>query len=92
MARLNDEEVEAALRSLEGWTRDDETISKRFKRADFLGSVELVNMIAPVAEEMNRHPDLAISSDTVTVSLTPRSEGGLTRSDFELAARIDALG
>ena len=48
------------------------------------------SMLAP-AEEMNHHPDLAISWDKVTVTISTHSEGGLTAADFELAGRIDAL-
>ena len=55
------------------------------------GSVDLVNRILPVAEEMNHHPDLAISWATVTITITTHSEGGLTDNDFELAAKIDEL-
>jgi 4a-hydroxytetrahydrobiopterin dehydratase len=91
MARLGEEEIEAALESLDGWTRDAEAITKPFERGDFMGSVGLVDAIAPVAEEMGHHPDLAISWDTVTVTITTHSEGGLTRADFELARRIDGL-
>ena len=50
-----------------------------------------MNRITPPAEEMNHHPDLAISWNKVTVSLSTHSQGGLTESDFELAARIDPL-
>jgi len=46
-------------------------------------------MAAPTDEEVN--PDLAISWNKVTVTLSTHSEGGLTDNDFELAARIDAL-
>ena len=44
-----------------------------------------------MAEDMGHHPDLAISWDTVTVTLSTHSEGGLTDSDFELAGKIDGL-
>jgi 4a-hydroxytetrahydrobiopterin dehydratase len=40
---------------------------------------------------MGHHPDLEISWDEVTVTLTTHSAGGLTANDFELARRIDAL-
>jgi 4a-hydroxytetrahydrobiopterin dehydratase len=92
MALLSDEEIEARLAELDGWERDGDAITKRFKGDDFMSSVELVNRIAPVAEEMNHHPDLAISWNEVTVTITTHSEGGLTANDFELAGRIDALG
>ena len=51
-----------------------------------------MNRLTQIAEKLNHHPDLQISWNTVTVSITTHSEGGLTESDFELAGRIDALG
>ncbi|MGN6202597.1 MAG: 4a-hydroxytetrahydrobiopterin dehydratase [Solirubrobacterales bacterium] len=91
MALLGDSEVEERLARLDGWTRAGEAIEKSFKRADFVGSVEFVGSLVEPAEQMNHHPDLAISWDTVTVTISTHSEGGLTAADFELAAKIDAL-
>ena len=91
MPRLSDDQIEERLSGLDGWKREGDAIERDFKLEDFKGSVELVNRLLPVAEEMNHHPDLAISWDTVTVTVTTHSEGGLTENDFELARRIDAL-
>jgi 4a-hydroxytetrahydrobiopterin dehydratase len=91
MAPLRDSEIEARLAEHPGWSRDGGAIVKSFKRGDFVGSVNFVNALAGPAEEMNHHPDLAVSWDEVTVSLSTHSEGGLTTADFELAAKIDAL-
>jgi 4a-hydroxytetrahydrobiopterin dehydratase len=91
MAVLSDSEVEARLAEHPGWERDGTAIRKSFKRADFVGSVNFVNSLAGPAEEMSHHPDLAISWDTVTVSLSTHSDGGVTAADFALAAKIDAL-
>jgi 4a-hydroxytetrahydrobiopterin dehydratase len=90
MARLSDPEIEEALGRCDGWRREGEAIVKEFDRNDFAGSVDFVNAIAPGAEEMNHHPDLAISWSTVSVTITTHSEGGLTSNDFELARKIDA--
>jgi 4a-hydroxytetrahydrobiopterin dehydratase len=91
MPLLSSEEVEGRLGELSGWEKEGEAIKKAFKRGDFKGSVDFVNQLTPVAEEMNHHPDLEISWETVTVTITTHSEGGLTENDFELASRIDAL-
>jgi 4a-hydroxytetrahydrobiopterin dehydratase len=91
MARLNDEEIEERLADLDGWERDGEAIRRRFKLDDFKGSVDFVNRLTPEAEEMNHHPDLAISWNEVTVTISTHSEGGLTANDFELARRIASL-
>lgn len=92
MALLSDVEIEDKLAALPGWERKGDAIEKSFKREDFVGSVRFVDALAAPAEEMNHHPDLAISWDTVTVTISTHSEGGLTANDFELAGRIDALG
>jgi 4a-hydroxytetrahydrobiopterin dehydratase len=91
MALLSDSEIEGRLAALDGWKRAEEAIEKEFKRGDFVGAVAFVDSLVAPAEEMNHHPDLAISWETVTVTLSTHSEGGLTANDFELAARIDAL-
>jgi 4a-hydroxytetrahydrobiopterin dehydratase len=91
MARLNDEEIEDRLAEAEGWEREGEAIRQRFKFEDFQGSVDFVNRLTPEAEDMNHHPDLGISWNEVTVTISTHSEGGLTANDFELARRIEQV-
>ncbi|HEY1275822.1 MAG TPA: 4a-hydroxytetrahydrobiopterin dehydratase [Thermoleophilaceae bacterium] len=91
MALLSDEEITQRLDGLDGWERAGDTIRKQFKLDDFKGSVDFVNRLTPEAEGMNHHPDLEISWNTVTVTISTHSEGGLTQNDFELAGRIDAV-
>jgi len=91
MAKLSDSEVEGRLSEHPGWERSGAAIRKSFKRGDFVGSVNFVDSLVGPAEEMGHHPDLEISWDTVTVSLSTHSEGGVTAADFALAAKIDAL-
>jgi 4a-hydroxytetrahydrobiopterin dehydratase len=91
MALLGNEEIDARLAELGGWERRGEAIVKAFERGDFVGSVKFVDALVAPAEEMGHHPDLEISWDTVTVTISTHSEGGLTAADFELAQKIDAL-
>lgn len=92
MALLENEEIEKRLGSLGGWNREGDAIRRQFELDDFMGSVRFVNALAEPAEEMNHHPDLEISWNKVTVSLSSHSEGGLTAADFDLAEKIDRLG
>jgi 4a-hydroxytetrahydrobiopterin dehydratase len=90
MPLLSDDEIRSRLERLEGWEREGDSLRKEFKFDDFVGSVDFVNRITPVAEEMGHHPDLSISWNKVTVSLSTHSEGGITENDFELAGKIDS--
>ena len=85
------DEVESRLAELDGWAQEGDAIVKAFDRGDFVGSVEFVKTLVEPAEEMNHHPDLAISWSEVRVSITNHAAGGLTAADFELAAKVDAL-
>jgi len=91
MVLLGDEEIAARLAEAEGWERSGAAIVKAFGRGDFVGSVKFVDALVEPAEALGHHPDVEISWDTVTVTISTHSEGGLTAADFELAAKIDAL-
>ncbi len=91
MALLNDAEIEERLAGLPGWERSGEAIARTFECGDFVGSSGFVESLVEPAEAMNHHPDLAISWDKVTVTISTHSEGGLTAADFELAGKVDAL-
>jgi 4a-hydroxytetrahydrobiopterin dehydratase len=91
MALLSDAEIEERLAGRPGWERDGEAIRKSFGCGDFVGSVRFVESLVNPAEAMNHHPDLEISWDRVTVTISTHSEGGLTVADFELAGKVDAL-
>jgi 4a-hydroxytetrahydrobiopterin dehydratase len=91
MALLDDGDIEEQLERVPQWTREGDAIKREFKFDDFPASVDFVNRITPPAEEMNHHPDIAISWNKVELTLSTHSEGGLTENDFELASRIDSL-
>ena len=92
MSVLSDEDVQTRLGELdEGWDKYGNSIRREFKFDDFSGSVDFVNRLTPVANEMNHHPDLFISWNLVRVSLLSHSEHGITEQDFELAKKLDDL-
>lgn len=91
MDLLNEEEINAALDSLPGWTRADDAITSTAELADFRAAVLYVGAVAYLAEEANHHPDILIEWNRVTLTLSTHSAGGLTRADMGLAGRISAL-
>jgi 4a-hydroxytetrahydrobiopterin dehydratase len=92
VATLSEEEVREALRRLPGWRSEGAAIAKEFTfDGGFMGSVGYVNRLAEAAEAADHHPDLTISWNTVTVSWSTHSQGGVTENDLRMAAEADRL-
>lgn len=92
MATLSEEEVRQALRQLPGWRSEGAAIVKEFTfNGGFMGSIDYVNRLAEAAEAVDHHPDLTISWETVTVSWSTHSQGGVTESDLRMATEADRL-
>ena len=89
---LTDEEIEAGIAGTD-WRRDGGAIVRDRQLEDFAAAMAFVNQVAEAAEEANHHPDILVHGwNRVRLTLSTHSEGGLTRSDLEMAKRIDALG
>ncbi|MFQ6013174.1 MAG: 4a-hydroxytetrahydrobiopterin dehydratase [Thermoplasmata archaeon] len=91
MGLLSDEEIEARLGELEGWTREDRFIQRTFKFPRFKKAIAFINRVADLAEEADHHPDLYNVWRSVTLKFTTHDAGGLTERDFNMAAKINAL-
>ncbi len=88
---LSDAEIQANLGKLNGWNLQGKEISKKFQFADFVHAMGFVNSVALIAERANHHPDIDIRWNTVTLTLSTHSAGGLTEKDFSFAKAIDGL-
>ncbi|MFQ5920047.1 MAG: 4a-hydroxytetrahydrobiopterin dehydratase [Thermoplasmata archaeon] len=91
MVLLSEEEIDARLGALEGWTREDRFIQRTFKFPAFLKAIEFINRVAELAEEADHHPDLYNVWRTVTLKFTTHDAGGLTERDFNMASKINVL-
>jgi 4a-hydroxytetrahydrobiopterin dehydratase len=91
MSVLPEAEIARRLAELPGWQRRGEAIEKRFDCGNFNGSLRFVNAVAQAANAQDHHPDIALSWNDVTMTLSSHDVGGLTERDFRLAATIDEL-
>jgi 4a-hydroxytetrahydrobiopterin dehydratase len=91
MAVLSNDEVDAALPTLDGWARDGDALKRSVKFPAFLDGIDAVRRVGEHAEREDHHPDIDIRWRTVTFVLSTHSEGGITRKDLELAAAIDQI-
>jgi len=91
MSLIPREDIPKRLEALPDWHHRGNAIEKRFDRGDFNGSLAFVNAVAATANAQDHHPDITISWNLVTLTLSSHDAGGLTERDFTLAAAIEAL-
>lgn len=91
---LSEKEVQKLLVLVPAWllTHDEKGICKTLRMKDFLSAVELIRKIAEVAEKEDHHPDLHLTGyRNLRIELSTHAIGGLSRNDFIVAAKMDAL-
>lgn len=88
-------EVVANLAKLQGWalTGDgaDVAIEKTFRFDNYFETIAFVNALALVAHQQDHHPELHVTYNRCMVRFNTHDVGGLSASDFDCAARVDAL-
>ena len=88
---LTDTEINAHLSNLPGWELEGKAITRTFKFKNFVEAINFVNNLVEPAEAAGHHPDLSISYNKVTVTMTTHDAGGLTEKDFQVAQSIELL-
>ncbi len=88
---LTENELQTKMQVFSSWQRQGNTIQKIRTFDGFPSAIAFVNQLVEPAETAGHHPDLSISYNKVTISLSTHDAGGLTQKDFDLAAQIDAL-
>ena len=88
-------EIVAKLAQLEGWSLHGDganvAIEKTYRFANYFETIAFVNALAFIAHAEDHHPDLSVHYNRCVVRLNTHDVGGLSVSDFECAARFDAL-
>ena len=91
MPKLNATEIKRALKTVPAWKKQGAAISRTREFKDFPAAIKFVNAVARLAERAWHHPDIDIRWNTVILTLTTHSEGGLSEKDFTLARQLDRL-
>ena len=85
MALLSKSDIDAQLKTLDGWSYDAQAkaIRKQFTFKGFPEAVAFVTRLVPEAENADHHPDITINYRRVMLSWSTHDEGGLTLKDID---------
>ncbi len=88
---LDSSEIEAAVRSLPGWSLEAGRLHRDLRFKSFVEAFGFMTQVALIAEAANHHPDWSNVYNRVRIDLTTHEAGGITERDIELARKIDAI-
>ena len=91
IAKLSDEAVAQALRAHPAWSIEAGKLHREFRFADFNAAFAFMARVALVAEQIDHHPEWFNVYNRVVVDLTTHDARGISQSDFDLAAKMDAF-
>lgn len=75
-----------------GWEREaNQSIRRVFRLPNFRDTFALATQVALLAEQEGHHPDMEVGWGRLAVTFTTHHAGGLTESDFIMAAKIDTF-
>ena len=90
-ARLDEATIAEQLRAVDGWTFADGSLRKTYTFGNYYETLAFVNALAWMIHREDHHPDLLVQYARCTVRLNTHDVGGISATDMDCAARIDAL-
>ncbi|MBO9677607.1 MAG: 4a-hydroxytetrahydrobiopterin dehydratase [Acidovorax sp.] len=92
---LSATEIVTQLAQLEGWQLSGDgaqvAIEKTYHFANYYETISFVNAVAFIANAEDHHPDLSVHYNRCVVRLNTHDVHGISATDFDCAARFDAL-
>jgi 4a-hydroxytetrahydrobiopterin dehydratase len=89
--RLDDAQIEQALEEVPGWLVRSGKLHREFRFRNFNQAFGFMTRTALYAEVMDHHPEWSNVYATVVVDLVTHSADGITKLDFALAKKMNAI-
>jgi len=90
VTRLDHQQLQQALDTLEGWQLRDEKLYRDFRFDDFKQAFAFMTRAALWAEQHNHHPEWFNVYNRVEVSLTTHDADGISQLDIDFARFLSA--
>ncbi|MFA7665217.1 MAG: 4a-hydroxytetrahydrobiopterin dehydratase [Burkholderiaceae bacterium] len=86
-----DNEIEAQLAELAGWSHRDGALERGYAFRDYHDTIAFVNAVAWMVHGEDHHPELRIGYNRCTVRWNTHAVSGISDNDFICAAKTDAV-
>ncbi len=90
--RITGAEIDPFMQELSNWeVVAEHHLRREYEFTNFRDALRFVNRVGEVAEREGHHPDIAFGWGYARIEIWTHAIGGLSESDFILAAKIDTL-
>jgi 4a-hydroxytetrahydrobiopterin dehydratase len=89
--KLDQNEIESTLMTLDGWSLDEGQIVKEFTFDTYKAGLVFAAAVGHFADRMDHHPDMYIGYQKVEVAMNTHDLDGISTYDMELARLIETL-
>jgi len=91
LPKLSPEQIEHALRQVQGWQVVNDKLHREYQFPDFIHAFGFMATAAIAIEKMNHHPEWFNVYNRVKIDLTTHDSGGITQNDVDLAQLLDGI-
>jgi len=91
LTKLSDEQIQTALKDLEGWSVVNGKLHKEFQFLDFNEAFGFMARASMHIEKMNHHPEWFNVYNKLVVDLMTHDASGITENDTNLAKILNSL-
>ena len=89
MKKYNDEEIQTALDTLDGWKLQKGAIEKNYKFKDFNEAFAFLTRTALYSDKVNHHAEYSGVYNKVQIRLNTHDVDGISKKDIDFAKEID---
>ena len=91
LTKLSDEQIQAELNDLDGWSIVNGKLHKEFEFSDFNEAFGFMVRASMHIEKMNHHPEWFNVYNKLVIDLMTHDAGGITENDINLAKILNSL-
>lgn len=74
------------------WLKEGNSLKREFQFDNFKDSIDFVNKVAEISDDLNHHPYITINYNKVLIETTTHDEGNIiTEKDYQLCRHIDKI-
>ena len=91
LTKLSDEQIQAELNGLNGWSVVNGKLHKEFEFSDFNEAFGFMARASMHIEKMNHHPEWFNVYNKLVIDLMTHDASGITENDINLAKILNSL-